>query len=83
MLIAIITSKESQVRATRMSWMRAGRTAKEIAHSNNIHLRTVYNVKKMYYTDLDGILIPHWKLKKHKVRKHRTSPDIVQSHCVP
>ncbi|EZA52817.1 hypothetical protein X777_08140 [Ooceraea biroi] len=67
-------SKEYDVRATVIAGLRAGRTAKEIADFNNISLRTVYNVKKVYDADPD-VATP--ARKTHKVRKDRTNPDIV------
>lgn len=67
-------SKEYDVRATIICGLRAGRTAKEIFKFNNIPLRTIYNVKKVYDADTE-VATP--KRKIHKVRKDRTSVDMI------
>lgn len=67
-------SIEYDKRATIIAGLCAGRTAKQISEFNNIPLRTVYNVKKMYDANPD-IATP--TRKKHNVRKDRTSPETV------
>lgn len=67
-------SKEYDRRATIISGLCAGHTAKEISKFNNIPLRTVYNVKKAYDSNPDNATPIR---KRHDVRNDRTSSENV------
>lgn len=69
-------SKEFEVRSSIICGLRAGRNCQEISEFNNIPLRTVYNVKKIYDANPDAATP---KRKEHKLRKDRTSPAMVQN----
>ena len=47
-------SSEEHIRATILKGLRAGRTAKEISIFNSIPLRTVYNSKKRFDTEINN-----------------------------
>jgi transposase len=74
-------SKEHDVRAAVILGLRTGRTAKEISEFDNIPLRTVYNVKARYDTEIEAGKSPEEissARKPHRRRSDAKDNDFVE-----